>query len=161
MHSGSTPTYSEAYRSGPVRRLVTGAVPLALGVAALLASLNLPVGSLTRPGSGFWPLVVSVALIASSLAVFASGADEDEEPFTRESLRTGAVLAGLVAFVVLFTYFGFVLPATLLLVFWLRWISHESWRMTVAVTVSAVTVFYVLFAIVLGVPFPYDIIVGR
>lgn len=144
----------------PVRHLATGAVPLALGSAAGWASLQLPLGTLTRPGPGLWPLVVSVGLVASSALVLA-GRDGEHEPFTADSMPIAYALGGLVLFVVLFSMFGFVLPAALLLAGWLRFISRESWAVTAAVTLSAVTIFYVLFALLLDVHFPFDLVTGR
>jgi putative tricarboxylic transport membrane protein len=144
----------------PLRRLVTGGVPLALGAAALVAARDLPVGTLTQPGIGMWPFIVSVLLVTSSAIVLLTPND-DGEPFSRSSRRIAVALVALAVFVVLFSRFGFVLPASLLLVFWLRWISRESWRMTLVVTVVAVATLYTLFVTGLGVPFPYDLITGR
>lgn len=142
------------------RALATGGVPLLLGAAAVWASLQLDLGTMTKPGPGLWPLVVSVLLAVSSLAVLLTR-EQDGEPFTRASLTIAAALAGLVVFVVLFAQFGFVLAAALLLAGWLRFISKESWLMTIVVTVAAVAILYVLFAIALGVPFPFDLVTGR
>lgn len=142
------------------RHVLTGAVPLAVGITATAASFSLGVGSLTRPGSGLWPLIVGATLVAGSLGVLLSR-PEKAEPFTADTLRIGAALAALVVFVALFERFGFVLPAGLLLAFWLRWLSRESWRMTLVVTSVAVAGFYVLFVVALGVPFPYDLVTGR
>jgi putative tricarboxylic transport membrane protein len=143
-----------------VRHLLTAGVPMALGAFAIVASLQLGVGTLTAPSAGMWPLVASVVLVLGSLAVLLSPA-EDGDPFTSTSRHILVVLAALAVFVVLFVQFGFVLPAVLLLVFWLRWVSNESWTMTLLVAVGATGVLYVLFDVALGVPFPYDLVTGR
>jgi putative tricarboxylic transport membrane protein len=143
-----------------VRHLATGGVPLAVGVAAGWASLQLPLGSLTQPGPGLWPLVVSTGLIGSAALVLAAPEGE-HEPFSRQSLPIVAALGGLVLFTALFAQLGFVLPAALLLAAWLRYISKESWKVTAAVTLTAVAVLYVFFVLVLDVPFPFDLVTGR
>lgn len=143
-----------------VRHVATGGIPLLFGVAAAWASLQLPVGSLTKPGPGLWPLVVSVVLIAGSLIVLV-GAEIEQEPFSRQSLSIVAALVLLALFTTLFSLVGFVLPATLMLAVWLRFISKESWKVTLATTIPVVALLYVLFSFLLGVPFPFDIITGR
>lgn len=143
-----------------VRHVATGGIPLLFGVAAAWASLQLPVGSLTKPGPGMWPLVVSVVLIAGALLVLV-GTETEQEPFSRQSLSIVAALVLLALFTTLFSLVGFVLPATLMLAVWLRYISKESWKVTLATTIPVVVVLYVLFSFLLGVPFPFDIITGR
>ena len=44
---------------------------------------------------------------------------------------------------------------------WLRFISKESWKVTLLVTLGAVATLYVLFSLLLDVPFPFDLVTGR
>lgn len=142
------------------RHVATGGIPLLFGVGAAWASLQLPVGSLTKPGPGMWPLVVSVVLIISAALVLAAP-EGDHERFSAQSLPILAALVVLALFTTGFARVGFVLPATLMLVVWLHYISKETWKVTIAVTVPAVAILYVLFSFLLNVPFPFDIITGR
>ena len=140
--------------------LVSGAVPLVLGLFAAWASLQLHVGTFTAPGPGLWPLIVSVALVVTSILLLLLPEAEKEE-FTRRSMPIGVAMLALAVFVVLFQLFGFVLPAALLLLAWLRYLSHETWRSSILVTLVAVASLYVTFVFLLGVPFPYDLLTGR
>lgn len=141
------------------RHLLTAAVPFALGATAVWASLDLGTGSLTNPGPGLWPALVGASIMLGSGAILIAGSDG--EPFVRRSWHVLIATLALIGFVVLFQTVGFVLPALLILAFWLRVISKESWRMTAGVTVGATVVLYVLFEMLLGVPFPFDIVTGR
>lgn len=140
--------------------LVSGAVPLALGLFATWASLQLDTGTLTAPGPGIWPLIISVALVVTSVLLLLLPESEKEE-FTRRSVPIAVAMVALAAFVVLFQLFGFVLPAALLLLIWLRFLSRETWRSSILVTFVAVASLYVIFAFLLGVPFPFDVVTGR
>lgn len=147
-------------RQGLTRRhVITSAVPFALGAATVYASTGLGIGSLTSPGPGLWPMLVGATLMLGSLAVLMTGSDG--EPFVERSWHVAAASLALAAFIAVFARVGFVLPALLLLAVWLRYISRESWRVTVGVTVAATAVLYVLFDVILGVPFPFDIVTGR
>lgn len=153
----------DAPKGGDVRaaanRIAVGGIPLALGIAALALSLRLELGSLSEPGPGLWPLVVSTVLIVGSLGVLRT-ANGSAEPLTRQAVPILAALAALGVFVAAFSVVGFTVPAFALLVFWLRWISREGWTVTLAVACGATAALYVLFAVVLGVPFPADLLVA-
>ena len=57
--------------AGRLTDVVVGIAVVGLGVAALLGSLALGVGSARTPGTGTWPLLVSIALIVLGLGLLA------------------------------------------------------------------------------------------
>lgn len=133
-------------------------VVLAVAVFFLLKSYQLSIGSLTEPGPGMWPFVVSLALM---LAVVCALIVEKGSYF--ESFDGGTVLAilGIISlggFVVLFSHTGMILPGVLFLVFWLRFLGKESWRLSALIAVGSTLAAYFLFVVGLGVIFPDDII---
>jgi hypothetical protein len=97
-----------------------GAMMLLIGLGAVFRGLNYNVGSLTRMGPGFFPVVLGVVLSLLGLAVIASA-----KPAHPRAEHAGhgpewrgwiCILLGIVAFVVLGTYGG-LLPATFAIVF--------------------------------------------
>ncbi|WP_104088353.1 tripartite tricarboxylate transporter TctB family protein [Cryobacterium sp. N19] len=149
----------KAVRNGGRYRLVP-VVLLATGVAAVIGSWRLGLGELTNPGPGLWPLVVSIAVtITVSILTVIPDTEAYEKWTRRTTLLTGGVLS-LVVFILLFTEIGFVVPAFFLLLLWMRVFGDESWRLAFVLAVGGTAVFYVGFAILLGVPFPDDVVVG-
>ena len=135
-------------------------VLLATGVAAVIGSWRLGLGELTNPGPGLWPLVVSIAVSISAAILIVIPDIEAYEKWTRRTtLLVGGVLS-LVVFILLFTAIGFIVPAFLLLLLWLRVFGEESWRLALTLAGGGTAVFYVGFAVLLGVPFPDDIVAG-
>jgi putative tricarboxylic transport membrane protein len=133
-----------------------GIVALLVGVSATCYSyLVLPLGSLSNPGPGLWPLVVSVVILLASLALLiVEGQGANYERFTA---RTRLVVLGLISlglFVILLEWIGFTVPAFLTFVFWLKALGGESWRLTLIVAVLSAAVLHVLFINLLGVPLP-------
>lgn len=141
-----------------VRNIAAGSVPLVLGLVAMVLALRMEIGNLGTPGPGLWPLLVSVLLVTSSLGVILTGSGADTEAFTADAAPIIAALVALGLFVMLFPVLGFAVPAFGLLVFWLRWISKESWPLTVVIAGITTAALYVLFAWVLGVPFPVGLL---
>jgi hypothetical protein len=142
--------------AGRVTDVVVGIAVVGLGVAALLGSLALGVGSARTPGTGTWPLLVSAALVVLGLGLLAmNGRTHDAERFTGTAWLVLAGLATMIAFVAVVGVIGFEIPAALLMFVWLRFLGHESWRTSIITSLATVVAFYVVFVGLLAVPIPH------
>jgi putative tricarboxylic transport membrane protein len=154
--SPSAPAPERPIRPGPRSQLrrIASLLLLALGVAALLMARDMGLGELTAPGPGLWPAIVAALLTLTAAALLFLDPAEDYEPWTAGTARIVAGLVGLALFVLLFEIIGFVVPAFLLLLGWLRYFGDESWRMALVLAVAGSLVLYLVFVTALGVPFP-------
>lgn len=143
----------QLYRIGPL-------IVVAVGVGALAGSVALSLGELTAPGPGLWPFVVALLLTGTGLVLLVVDDPADYEPFTRGSARIVGGLAGLAVFVAVFEVIGFLLPAFLMLLLWLRVFGRESWRLSVGLALVGSVGLYLLFDTALGVRFPDDVVAG-
>lgn len=143
----------QLHRIGPL-------LVLAVGVAALAGSVALSLGELTAPGPGLWPFVVALLLTGTGLVLLVVDDPADYEPFTRSSARIAGGLAGLAVFVAAFEVIGFLLPAFLMLLLWLRGFGREPWRWAVGLAIAGSVGLYLLFDTALGVRFPDDVVAG-
>jgi hypothetical protein len=142
--------------AGRVTDVVVGIAVVGIGVAALLGSLALGVGSARTPGTGTWPLLVSVALVVLGIGLLAmTGHTRDAERFTGAAWLVLAALATMIAFVAVVGVIGFEIPAVLLMFVWLRFLGHESWRTSIITSLATVVAFYVVFVGLLAVPIPH------
>jgi len=133
---------------------VAGLAAVAVGIAVALGSRDLGVGSLTNPGAGLWPLVVSAVLVIAG-AIVAVRPGADVEPIGRDAWAVVVACATLVVYTAVIPVLGFELPTVVLLAFWLRVFGAESWRTTVAVSVGTTVVVYAVFILALGVALPH------
>jgi putative tricarboxylic transport membrane protein len=133
---------------------VAGLMALAVGVAASLGARHLGAGSLTDPGPGLWPLVVSAVLVSTGAAVAVRPGDE-AETIGRDAWAVVVACVSLVAYTAVIGAVGFELPTAILLAFWLRVLGGEPWRTTVVVSVGVTVVAYVVFILALGVALPH------
>ncbi|WP_324278025.1 tripartite tricarboxylate transporter TctB family protein [Blastococcus brunescens] len=135
---------------------MVAALVVALGAAALVGSLSLGAGSAGNPGSGTWPLILSVLLVVLGVALAATArTTTDAERFSRGSWLVLAGLATMVAFVAVIEGIGFEIPAALLAFVWLRFLGGEGWRSSVITSVGVVAAFYLIFVAALSVPIPH------
>jgi len=149
-HEGRPPA------AGPVSNVVTALVVLALGVAALFGSDALGLGTAAAPGAGTWPMLVAVVTVLIALGMLAvARRTHDAERFTGASVLVLAGLATMVVFVVLLPVIGFEIPAALLCFVWLRFLGHESWRLSALLSLGLVAAFYAIFVGALSVPIPH------
>ncbi|GAA5116648.1 tripartite tricarboxylate transporter TctB family protein [Pseudonocardia adelaidensis] len=142
--------------AGRTTDVVVGVAVVGLGVAALLGSFALGVGSARTPGPGTWPLLISGALVVLGLGLLAmTGRTRDAERFTRASLLVLAGLATMAGFVAVVAVIGFEIPSALLMFVWLRFLGGEPWRTSIVTSIATVVGFYVVFVGLLTVPIPH------
>ena len=141
------------YRIAPLVLLLFGAV-------AMLRARDLSLGELSAPGPGLWPFIVAGLLTLTALVLLFIDDPADYEPWTRGTAGIGLGLISLGVFIVLFQAIGFLVPAVLMLLFWLRLFAREPWKWAVPLAVIGAVVFHLVFVEALGVPFPDDIVLG-
>jgi hypothetical protein len=142
--------------AGPVTNLVIAIVVIALGAATVIGSLALGAGSAAEPGTGTWPLLIGIALVALGVGLlFTARSPSDAERFTGASWLVLAGVATMIVFVALISVIGFEIPAALLAFVWLRFLGHESWRSSVLTSLGLVVAFYLVFVAALSVPIPH------
>jgi putative tricarboxylic transport membrane protein len=133
---------------------IAGLSAVAVGIAAALGARDLGVGSLTDPGPGLWPLVVSAVLVITG-AVVAVRPGDDAEAIGRDAWTVVVACLSLVAYTTVIRVVGFELPTIVLLAFWMRVFGGEPWRTTVAVSVGVTLAVHVVFILALGVGLPH------
>ena len=141
------------YRLGPL-------VLLLFGIAAMLGARGLSLGQLDAPGPGLWPFIVAGLLTLTAFVLLFIDDPADYEPWTRGTAGIGLGLISLGVFIVLFEQIGFLIPAVLMLLIWLRLFAREPWRWAVPLAVVGAVAFHLVFVEALGVPFPDDIVLG-
>jgi putative tricarboxylic transport membrane protein len=143
----------QLHRVGPI-------ILLGAGVAAIVGAVGLSLGELTAPGPGLWPFIVALLLTGTSLVLVVVDDPADYEPWTGGTARIIGGLAGLGVFIAAFEAIGFVLPAFLMLLLWLRVFGGESWRWSFGLAVFGCAGMFLLFDQALGVRFPDDVVAG-
>lgn len=133
---------------------VAGLAAVVVGIAAALGARDLGVGSLTDPGPGLWPLVVSAVLVITG-AVVAVRPGDDAEAIGRDAWTVVVACLTLVAYTAVIRVVGFELPTIVLLASWMRVFGGEPWRTTVAVSVGVTLAVHVVFILALGVALPH------
>lgn len=142
---------SRIYRLGSI-------VALAVSVFFVASAYQLSLGSLTEPRPGLWPFLVGLTMAASSVALFFTDDREDYQRFTGRFRFIIFGLLSLAAFIVAFAFLGFILPGFLTFAFWLRFLGEEPWGRALGLAALFTTLFYILFVLLLGVPFPDDVV---
>ena len=133
---------------------------LAASGAYLAASLGFPLGNVTKPGPGFFPVGVGVFLCLAAAALMISPrrgvpAGAGVASLSRDArARVFATILGLVAFCLLLPWLGYPVCAFLFIALLLRRLGGARWPGVVTTAVVGALVSYYVFAVLLGVPFP-------
>jgi putative tricarboxylic transport membrane protein len=149
---------------------MTAAIALfVFGATTVWASLSLPIGTLRAPGSGFFPLMLGLALTALSAAqgvtvyleqlrqARAASVPPTAPPSWRlgEDTRRVLLFLGSVAVAVaLLPLLGYAFASFVLMLALLRILGVASWPLIGAISATTAIACYVVFVRVLGIPLP-------
>ena len=145
---------------------MTAAIAMfAFGVATAVLSLELPLGTLRAPGSGFFPLLLGVLLAALAAAqgvkVYRERLQQTQPAtvvpmqWSGEGTRRAMAFLGAVAgAVALLPLLGYALACFVVMLALLRLLGVANWRLVVAISAATALACYFLFVRALGIPLP-------
>jgi hypothetical protein len=132
---------------------------LAASGAYLAVALTFPLGTMARPGPGFFPVGVGVflcllaaTLVTAALRRAAVGAAPSID--AESGARVAATVAGLIGFCLLMPWVGYPACAFLFVALLLRRLGHLGWLGAGFTAALSALVSYYVFAVLLGVPLP-------
>jgi putative tricarboxylic transport membrane protein len=135
---------------------VAGAAFVALGVAVIALSGDLPIGQLSMPGAGFMPLLVAVLMIVfGAVLTLRARASDLLASLSWDDLRhAGPVVLIAAASIALYTGLGFILTMILLMVALLVLVERRNVFRAGVYSVAVVLLAYGVFATFLKAPLP-------
>jgi putative tricarboxylic transport membrane protein len=144
---------------------VAGLVLLLFGLAVCWQAAQLSIGELSRPGPGFFPIVLAAILVPlAAWAMFEARllGSETAPAAPAGPARFGqvALVAGLIlAFAFLLEPLGYVVSMLILMLLLSR-LAGRGWRFSVLLAAVATLLSYVLFDSLLGSPLPEGVLEG-
>lgn len=146
---------------------ISGIIIFAIGMAVFVASLSYPIGTLQKPGGGFFPLLASVLLLGLSAVFtfqsFLARKDENagEVPFFPGKGARKRIILGVVALLgyrYLIPVVGFA-PATAMFIFFLgKFLESYTWKKSIFFSAATAFSAYYLFQVVLKIAMPIPMI---
>lgn len=138
---------------------------LGLDVLYIAAALRYPLGSPSRPGAGFYPLLVGaligLAALATAAEAYRAGpASRVNWPGRSGALRVLSIVAAALSYILLLPYTGHLGAAVPVTVVPLWVMGIRRWWQVAALSAFFTLGSYYLFAVILRVPFPAGILGG-
>ncbi len=141
------------------------AILLALcSIALMFKSAELKIGWVPErgPGSGAWPFWLSAGMLLTCLATIyrwfkgVTPESKNLEPFmTKDTILVVGVSAGSILFLLAATHFvGIYIALFFFLLFYLRFIGHHSWLLTIVMVIVVPIIVFCLFEWALKIPLP-------
>jgi len=152
-------TEVDVWRPGHRAKMITDVVIVAVAAGYTVLASQLGLGDSSRPGPGFFPLLVGIVLILAAgihLAVltFKQLRQRGETGNGRPSLRAGLVLAALTAYVVALPLLGHLLAGTIMSAAVLKLLGARRIGVIIAIAVLTGFLSDLLFTVLLGVTLP-------
>lgn len=146
---------------------VTSLLLILFAVFIGVESRKYPLGTIDNPGPGFLPLLLGVAMavmaIALTVRVWKNGTAKVHRPFWPEKgglLKVSLTFVTILIFTTLLEITGYMINIFFLFLVLLRPIGRQKWIWSVAISLAAVLVSYLLFDKWLMIPLPRGIMFG-
>ena len=139
------------------RDRIAAVVLLAFGIVALEEARKLRVGSIVRPGPGFFPVVLAAALVlvCLALAVIAfRGTATGAAPAPLNGTKIAGIMAALAVYAVVLERVGFVASTFALLLFFFKGVERQRWTVALAGSILTACLTYLVFKVWLHVQLP-------
>lgn len=142
-----------------IKDYLSSSILFLFAMVLFFQSRGLPFWDESEPSAGFFPSVLCILLGLLSLIIFVRAwlqTKRTKEIFKILGPKKGKFLVycgSFFAFGLIFTKVGYSLSLTAFLVFFLRIVERQSWKITLAVTVASIIVSYFIFRFLL-VPIP-------
>lgn len=132
--------------------MIVAAVFLVLGLGALA----LPIGSISRPGPGLWPLLTSVLGIlvttAAIVETFLTTSNDSQTHFDGiHWTRFFLFFVFTIAFLFIYPFTGFLVSAAILMILLLKFVADVGWKMSIVTALISSTSLYAIFTQLLNV----------
>ena len=129
----------------------------AIAVGYTLEALRYPLGTLSNPGPGLFPLTVGLAILMGSVGVaFDAASSSPFEVITWPDragvLRVAALSMAMAAFITVLPTLGFLLPGALVVAVSMVATGERRWPLVTVIALTLTVLAYLAFALLLGVP---------
>ena len=139
---------------------------LLFGVSTVYGSLDLGLGEMGQPGSGFLACLAGSFVILMAVIVFFQSYRGDQVAKLQVSelwrgvkwQRAIAITILIAVFIGVFELLGFFVSSFVLLVVIMRWLEGLSWRISLSVPAVAILGTFLLFKTVLKISLPVGIL---
>jgi putative tricarboxylic transport membrane protein len=139
------------------RDVVVAALALVFSVMAAYESAKLPLGTIHKPGEGFFPFWIGAVLFLLGLCLLfqalTSRPNTGREGSGRVA-KVAALLVVLAAYTFLLDPLGYPLCTFFLVLFMLRATDPQRWKVALGMALITAVGSYIVFAVWLSVPLP-------
>jgi hypothetical protein len=138
---------------------------LLFGAAAVYGALDLGIGTMGAPGSGFLTCVAGSFVALMALLIFIQSFKGDPAAQIRVAdlwagcnwWRAVAISLLIILFIIAFETLGFFLCSFILLLIIMRWLEGLSWKTSILIPIISIGCTYVLFKTILKISLPAGI----
>ena len=111
-----------------------------------------------QPTPGFFPIIIAVVLLASSIACFLQIARDKDSETVQYNRNELMVMLGAAA-IILCTFLIGLVPSCLIYIFlWLKFVEHASWKVIVIIELIMAAIILGVFTFWLQIRFPMGLL---
>ncbi len=142
--------------------MIASVVLLALAGYVIQDAWRMPPSATFGPSAGFLPFWLGILLAVLATILFVTNLKRETTEKDREAVFPGKkalfaitlVMAGLAVYIELIEVLGFLVDTFLFILFLVKVVEREPWRLTLTVAVSTTAALFITFQILLKITLP-------
>ncbi|OOB78150.1 MAG: hypothetical protein ATN34_02280 [Epulopiscium sp. Nele67-Bin002] len=142
--------------------LILATICIILGLYVISVAMQYPAGTGGVPGPGVFPIMISVVLIASSIAIIVSSLKMEDVHISWLDDNTKRVYLSMVAllvYVFAMAQIGFVVTSVIFMTGMTQWFRKGKPIVNAGISVAFVAIVYFVFGMLLNVPLNFGILI--
>ncbi len=141
---------------------ILAAICSIIAIYVISVASQYPAGSNGVPGPGVFPIMVSVVLLAASIAIVISSIKMEDTPIAWLDDNTKRVylsMIALLAYVIIMAQVGFVVTSTIFMTVMTQWFRKGKPITNAGISVIFVGIVYLVFGMLLNVPLNFGFLI--
>lgn len=142
--------------------LVLSFIAIAVSIYVIITSLSFPAGTNGVPGPGVFPIIVSVLMLLSAIAIIISSLKMQDTPIKWLDPASYPVYITMVAMVIYFiimSQIGFVVTSTAFLTVMIQFYTKGKLWKNFIISFAVILLIYLIFGQLLNVPLDFGLLI--
>jgi putative tricarboxylic transport membrane protein len=143
-------------------KLILASIFVALSLFTITFALQLPASRNGVPGPGTWPILISIIMLLSAMAIGIKAFIEKDTVSLnmagKDQIRVYISMASLVLYLLSMVFIGFAISTFVMLYSFITWFGNYKWYFRVTCSLIITAVVYCIFHYVLKVPFRFGLL---
>ena len=145
-------------KKGPNLRLVIPVLTIIISLVFIIVGITQYGFWTNQPTPGFFPIIIAVCLLASSIGAFIQVAKEKDSAPVKYNRNELLVMLGALGIILCTFVLGLPVSCLIYVLLWLKLMEHAPWKVVIIIEIIIAAIIFGVFTAWLQIRFPMGIL---